>query len=302
MDPHVPLTGNPRPGYFHVVSLGLLIFLPVTLFMIAMSFMTFLFHSIPALCWLVVLACTALSLMFMMVRQARDGPKYWFNLGVICFMGVIVGTTAGLWNYERNMEKYWAYQGQRAYNGVGPTEPALRYLDAGKIVFTTDAEIDAANAYASVSGSTYCVAPIVKSGTAEERPPQFWAVGVDCCAEGKFTCDDAQDPTAHSGLVFLDDFALPDYEVVKFREATRAALVSRGLPRAQGGDALLVRWVKDVNAAHQQYWFSAADFVMVGLGVYTSFSVFAGFMVHFTSRRVPVKSRMEVRSFGAARY
>jgi len=302
MDAQAPLHGYPRPGYFHAASLGLLIFLPTALFMIALSFMTFLFYRVPALVWLVICVMLGLSLMFMVVRPARDGPKYWFNLGVVCFMAVCVGTTAGFLNYERNMDKYFAYQGQRAYDNVGPTEPALQHLDAGKIVFTTDAVVDVQNVYVSEAAKSYCVAPIVREDAAGKQSVQFWAAGLDCCQPGSnFTCDDAADSTAHAGLVYLDGLSYPEYDMGKFRDAAKATMDAKGLNGARPQDALFVKWVKDVDMAHQDYWYTAANFVVMGLCVFAIFATVVGFTIHFSARRVPAKSKIEARSYGGAR-
>lgn len=296
MDAQVPLAGHAaRPGgYFHMVSLGLLVFLPASLFMASLCFMTFLFKEIPSLVWVIISMCLGLSLLLMVVRQ-----KYWFNLGVVCFVAVVVGTGAGLWNYQKNMDKYWAYQGQRTYTDVPPTKPALQHLDAGKIVFTADSVIDEKRTSTLVSGRTYCVAPIVKRGAAGTQSLQYWAAGEDCCVRGSnFTCDDAADPAAHAGLVYLDDFALPDYDMGKFRAAAKAIIDARGLSGAKPEDAIFVRWVKDADAAHREYWFVATNFAIMGICVYTVFAVLAGFGIHFTSRRAPPKSKMEARYGG----
>jgi len=296
MDAKDPLAGHSaRPGgYFHVVSLGLLIFLPASLFMGSLCFMTFLFKEIPSLVWLSISMCLGLSLLLMVVRQ-----KYWFNLGVVCFMAILVGTAAGLWNYQKNMDKYWAYQGQRTYTGVPSTAPAVQRLDAGKIVFTSDSVINNKLTSTLVSGRTYCVAPIVTRGATGTQSLQYWAAGADCCEKGKnFTCDDAADPTAHAGLVYLDDFALPDYDMDKIRAAAKAIIEAQGLSGAKPEDAIFVRWVKDADAAHREYWMVATNFAIVGICVYTVFAVIAGFSIHFTSRRAPPKSKMEARYGG----
>lgn len=296
MDAQVPLAGHSaRPGgYFHMVSLGLLVFLPASLFMASLCFMTFLFKEIPSLVWLSVSMCLGLSLLLMVVRQ-----KYWFNLGVVCFMAVIVGTAAGLWNYQKNMDKYWAYQGQRTYTDVSPWSPALQRLDAGKIVFTADSVIDETRTSTLTRDRTYCVAPIVAKGAAGTQSLQYWAAGVDCCVQhSNFTCDDAADRTAHAGLVYLNDFAIPDYDMDKFRVAAKAIIEAQGLKGAKPDDAIFVMWVKDADAAHREHWYVATNFAIIGICVYTVFAVFAGFGIHFTSRRVPQKSKMEARYGG----
>lgn len=301
MDAQVPLIGGQRPGYFHTVSLGLLIFLPATFFVIVIGFMTFLFQKVPALVWIVICLCLALSMMFMVLRQQREGPKYWFNLGLVCATAVIAGTVAGLWNYNKSMNKYWAYEGQRTYQNVAAAEPALQHLDAGKLVFIKNTMLDQSKSFAWMSGSAYCVAPVVAKGPSMgQHSVQYWAAGTDCCDKGsKFSCDDAADPNAHAGLVYLDDVLLPDYDLGKFRQAAAAALAAQtDLQGTSPEDALFVRWVKDVDAAQRDYWYYAASFVIIAVCFHTLFSVLVGFIIHFTSRRSIAKSKMEARSFG----
>merc|ERR1719408_354660 len=53
--------------------------------------------------------------------------------------------------------------------------------------------------------STACVAPIWRAGEAPQGAVNFFAAGLDCCSEEEgFHCDDAKDPTAHSGHALQD--------------------------------------------------------------------------------------------------
>ena len=98
-----------RPISYHVRSLSLLIFLPFLMFtsLVALSSFTF---RIPGLTWGLAMVYLAICLLFMVVRQSRDGPRFWFHAGGLCFMATALGCTCGLWNYSRNTYKYWAYE------------------------------------------------------------------------------------------------------------------------------------------------------------------------------------------------
>lgn len=268
------------------MSLGLLVFLPTTIFTVIMLFVTFFFHSLQPLVWVVVTLCVGLSVMFMVVRHSRDGPKYWFNLGALCFIAAVCGTFIGLWNYQRNMLVFYAYDGQRQYNNVLPGDPALQHLDAGQLYFSPDAHVDMTYVQTHTSaGVTYCVAPVV--GQASQDYVEYWAAGENCCTGGHFTCGEASNSQIHAGLVYLDDESLPDNNRAKFKKAADKAQ-SVGVLASK--DAFFVQWADPVQAK-RQYWNYGVGYMAVSLIVYLVISVVVGLAVHFF--RSPFRSNKD---------
>jgi hypothetical protein len=291
-----------RPTYFHTMSLGLPIFLPIAIFTLISCLISLQFQSLEALCWIVVAICIGVSVMFMVVRQSREGPKYWFNLGALCFLATVFGFALGMWNYHGYMVSYRAYGGQREYTDVEPSAPALQYLDAGQIVFRQDARLDLNRviAYEAVGRPTVCLAPVV-AGDARPSTIDFWAAGTNCCLVGSepfvgrnFTCGDALNSEARAGLVMFDDLHshLPEY-----RTAARDGRGTHGLTSAQ--DAIFLEWTAKPAEALNHYYFRGVHCLVAGIVIYFVLSMVGGFMLHFIRRMPsrPMKEKLTARAY-----
>lgn len=287
-------TAQARPIYFHTMSLGLLIFLPIACFTMLAVFITLLFHRLAILCWIFVVLSVGMSIMFMVVRQSREGPKYWFNLGAVCFVATCFGFALGLWNYHRNMIIYWAYDGQREYSNVLPTTPAVQYLDAGQMSFSAGTVLDLDRVityHTGTGGATYCLAPVVsgpaQSSSRQQTVIEFWAAGLNCCEVNNFHCGPLE---ARGGLVHLSDPSLPDNHLTDFRQAALVGSAAHGLTSSE--DALFLQWTPDPAQAQATYYRSGITVMASGIVIYSVISVVAGFMLHFI-RRLPSRSVMK---------
>ena len=69
-----------RPLGYHVRSLGLLMFLPFLMFTSLTALSSFTFRM-PGLTWALAMFYLGIALLFMVVRQSRDGPRFWFHAG-----------------------------------------------------------------------------------------------------------------------------------------------------------------------------------------------------------------------------
>jgi len=290
-----PPAAPPRPTYFHTVSLGLLVFMPSFMFgMITLS-LALLYYRLPSTCWTFTVICVGISVMFMVARPVRDGPRYWFNLGCLCLLATAASNGVGFWNFYRHFSLYWSYEGQRSYMNASPSDPALLYLDAGKIAFSLDAHVEPALSYGIVDGDRFCVAPIVGKGPATTI--EFWAAGVNCCgSDGKgFSCDEAFNKHARSGLVYLDYGPRSEY-LKQFRTAAREAGTAHSAPPSK--DAIFVAWVEDPDAAQLWFWSSGMAFLVGGSLAYMAFSLVVGLMLHFGPRaQSPMsKNKLEYRT------
>merc|ERR550537_821201 len=157
------------------------------------------------------------------------------------------------------MFPYYAYDENRSYSNVLPTEPAEAHADAGKIKFSHTARVDTTRAMGYKAGSVYCVAPILDD-TQLDRV-EYWAAGIDCCpSRGDFNCDDAWNPKAKSGVVILDSNALIPTKHDFYMKAAKEAEAAYQLSSAE--EPLFVRWVADPQGIQDDYWRAGVGFLV----------------------------------------
>lgn len=252
----------------------MLIIPPFTMFVVVNTMFTFVYSQNQLIVWVTVGGCAGMGFLMLLLPNKRpEGPLFYLQLGLLCVIAVGVGSIVGYFNWHRNMSHYDAYDGQRIYHNVIPSESALAHLDAGKIYFTADAKPDLTKAVGYKGGSRYCVAPIVDSRAHTQKSGEFFAAGVDCCqARGGFTCGASGDYKAHSGLVYLDDDL-----VAKFRKAAEQTASAFGTVVSK--DAIFVDWVKDPNKAGNVLLNSGITFFVMTIVVYLTLSIIAGFWV-----------------------
>lgn len=277
--------GHQRPDNFHRMSIAIMTVLPVTTFALVSVAFPFLHHNSASAAWLVVAGCVCLALLFMAVQHRRtDGPKYWFNIGMLCLVATLIGASMGLWNYDRSIYKYWAYDGQSSYKGVHPDADALLYLDAGKLLFTGDAKLDLTRAIGAKRGKhTVCLAPIVSGlDTSNATQVQFFATGTDCCSSGSFDCIGVGS-NPHGGLVRLEDPLFSNNDVHLFRSVMRKAAQAHGINAAQ--DALFLQWAGDLDAEQAIYWQNGMRFLLISILVFAAYSFGVAVFMHFSTGR-----------------
>mmetsp|Transcript_13199 Transcript_13199/g.24386 ORF Transcript_13199/g.24386 Transcript_13199/m.24386 type:complete len:300 (+) Transcript_13199:130-1029(+) len=226
---------------------------PAAVFAVIVGLYTFLNHDSPVLVTLTIVALTGVSCGLWFWRSTSyGGPMFGRLLGGSCLLAIAIGLMSGRFNFQRNVAPYWAYEGQREYANVVPTEPALLHMDAGVMGFSSDSHVDVQKAVGYHNGHTYCVAPIVTSDA--QTLIEYWAVGVDCCKlRGSFTCDDVGDPNVHGGLVMLDAAMRK-----QFAKAAREASATLGV--SSSSDALFVQWVSSPSQAARHHWRAALMF------------------------------------------
>lgn len=280
-----------RPLSYHARSLGLLVFLPFLMFSSLLALSTFTFQLFPGLTWAVAMLYLGVSLLFMVVRQSRDGPRFWFHAGSLCCVATVLACTCGLWTSKKTCALYWAYEGQRSYDGLAATDSATSFLDAGKITFRDDVVVDFDHATAHrEGGNLLCVAPLVGKSSGSGGPIQFWAAGRSCCDEA-FNCGDAR-RGVKGGLVFLEDALFSDILVDQLRAAAKAAETQHGLRGSE--DALFVFLSATPNQVQKQYWTNGVVFVVCASFVYFVLCVLIGFGLHCIPRSKP---KLEMRRF-----
>mmetsp|Transcript_87644 Transcript_87644/g.203889 ORF Transcript_87644/g.203889 Transcript_87644/m.203889 type:complete len:294 (-) Transcript_87644:78-959(-) len=281
-----------RPQNFHIKSLGLLILLPVLIFVLISFLMVFVSHTAQVVIWIVVAFCFFISFVFMITRKVhtRDGPNFWVNVGGLCALATIASTGAGIFNCRTNISHFWAYKGQRSYTNVLPSEPALSHLDGGTFIFSEDARVETTSFGFLHTGRYFCVAPIV--GSAQQATVEYWAAGLDCCNERNFSCHLSASTSAHAGIVYLDDEQFVRHEISNFRRAAKSAADHAGV--SGSSDALFVKWVEDPEQTMRAFWNRGVRFLVSSILVHVGFSMVAGTALH-CCRWVPLKSKVEDR-------
>lgn len=193
-----------------------------------------IYHFEPMTVWLVILASlvTCMSMIQHDPQLEKTQSGLWDSSMVhLCLVAIVLATVFGSVAYRSFYSRYWLSHNSHAYANVLPSEAAGPYADAGKLIFSEDARLVVSKALGYKEGSVYCVAPIQDDS---DSTVQFWAAGLDCCgARGSFSCDDAWDIKAHSGVVLMPE---PGYV-----QAVHQAQAAFGLEAVK--QPVFVRWV-----------------------------------------------------------
>jgi hypothetical protein len=211
------------------------------------------------------------------------GREWYAYLGSVCFIATLAGAILGYYCYHSFMFQYNSFEERRMYANVLASEPASTKVDAGKLVFSTDARVDISKSIGFKAGNFYCVAPILDEDM--DTRVEFWAAGVDCCSyRGDFSCDDAWDPKARSGAVIFEDSSeLVPSERAFFEKARKEAEAAYNM--ASSDDSIFVRWVKDPEAVQERYWKDATGYLTFTIAVYLVISIMFGVGLHYLSTR-----------------
>lgn len=278
---------------FHVASLAILILLPWLVFTTVTCLLTFAYHHFRVLVWVFIFLGAALSVLFIAVSSRNPrGPIYLF-LGVLCVFAVMVSTVVGLYNYHEFAIQFWVIEEGRAPVNVRADEPSAGHSDAGRLSFAEDAHVDTERAvgYRDSSGTIYCVAPVV--GSEDPDSVGYWAAGEDCCKQrADFTCDEALNPKARSGVVLIDRSPFVPSSREKFQKAAEESAGSFDLK--VGKHPIFLKWVTDTQTVQDEYWNRCLVFLIFACVVHLLISVVFGFVLHFSSGfRLPKGLQMQ---------
>lgn len=260
--PEVQYKGIPLP-----VLLWLGARLPFGAFVAILVLFTYTYHMAPILPWLMSFFCLAFATIVcwppkFLGTKKRDfwdwGPMYSWLLAI----GFAI--IFGLINYGI-IESWINTTFLREYKGVRPSTEPNAVMDAGILDFSQDAMLDtSSSAGYKFWFSTFCAAPIVDRNDPNGAPITFWAVGVGCCApRGGFTCDSAQDKTAHKGVP-LKTYNLGPEITSHYNHAIRMAASTNDLEVAK--ETVYVLWHKDPKAVgKERWWLCTVIFVVLTL-------------------------------------
>jgi len=247
---------------------------------------------------LVVLAALANYIGVVRYRMQRT-CRNWLILAVCLWAGLFVGLVLGNNYWWIGVAKYQEYRQMASYVNVDPSrDKGSSFMDSGAIYFKDRSNVDRTKAIAFRNGLTYCVAPVildpleaaVAGNVSDSRKtaagfvvPQagtldFWAVGTDCCGTTgtPFTCFDANNPFARSGLRVLDDTHIAMYQL-----AVQEWSATTGVPAKY---PLFFEWSLDPVMLEDKLKSVASNSILKFGFVYALGALFVSYSLHMLLR------------------
>lgn len=245
-----------------------LILVPWGIFLVECLLFLFLFHRARGFVLVVTFVGIVVSLIVIWIQQQRSTGGIPSILAFFCCIAFLASAFSGILTYHLCFEAYWVSADGHAYANILPSEPAAGYADASKLVFADEARVETSQAMGYKDGSVYCVAPILDDAPLENV--QFWAAGENCCAaRGSFSCDDAWNPNARSGMVIRSS----DHVRSEYMNAIRQAEAAFEITSAE--DPVFVTWVVDPEQLEIKMWAIGFGILVVAIVVHLVFSVIA---------------------------
>eukprot|EP00440_Ansanella_granifera_P040165 gb/GFBE01043564.1/.p1 GENE.gb/GFBE01043564.1/~~gb/GFBE01043564.1/.p1 ORF type:complete len:611 (+),score=115.89 gb/GFBE01043564.1/:1-1833(+) len=210
----------------------------------------------PALSILAVVTCAMITCAFIVFSRALP----WRMLAMTCFVMSVVGYALGSYDKAKYLYPYYFYMRSPSYSGVDPNSGPGSVADAGFVTFSQNALVDTTRSVGYVSGSTWCVAPVVSSDASNYAG--YWAVGKDCCRrQGLFQCGDATNETVRSGIVVQDASPILQDQIPQYQTAAEMAAETYGINMPR--NPVFVRWNDTPDANTDWYWNNAVNFAVV---------------------------------------
>lgn len=143
-------------------------------------------------------------------------PTWWRSSCLLMTIAVGSASFLGDYNYHKNMLPYYSYSALESYPQVDVGhELGVNLLDAGRVYFSSTAQILQEKSWHFKDGTLYCVAPIASTNGMAKDTYDFWAVGTNCCSEvaADFRCGEFSNARARAGLRLMDSATLPFYRL-----------------------------------------------------------------------------------------
>jgi len=208
------------------------LFIPWVMFLVVFSLASFYFHYVAPAVVFASNTAIVLGSFFYAYTSFKDPyarpersfyPTY---LAVAILTAVSLGWLLGDLNFWFNLQPAYNIEHLATYTNVNPSMHTMpngqvvptrgkRYQDAGKIYFEHNAKIDLNRSMSFKMGDLYCVAPIVDPNCKKNCGFDFWAVGMNCCAEdfADFRCGEFNNPSAKNGLRLMHDEQRPNFRL-----------------------------------------------------------------------------------------
>lgn len=267
-----------RRRRINCVPAMLSLFLPWVLFLVVYSVQSFYFHYVLPFCtWFFqvsVLLCVAFYGWgaYLNSRSGLHRDFYPVYLSVAFLAASVLGWLLGDLNFWFNMQPCYNIEHLATYNNVNPSQLTLRsgqklptrgkrYQDAGKVYFESNAVVDVNRSMSFKMGDLYCVAPIVDPNCKKNCGYDFWAVGLNCCAEdvADFRCGEYKNPVAKSGLRLMHDMQRPNFRL--------AVMEAEGVHKMVSTHPIFFYWLHDPvkEIAHMKHkGFKGFVILMIG--------------------------------------
>jgi len=231
------------------------LFLPWVLFLFVFSVTSFWIHyASPFTTFAINTSLVIGALGYAVVSHNSNGSPersfYPTYLSVAFLVAVSLGWLLGDLNFWFNMQPAFNIEQLATYNNVNPSQHTTsaghkvptkgkRYQDAGQIYFEHNAHLDLTRSMSFKMGDLYCVAPIVDPNCKNNCGYDFWAVGINCCAEdvADFRCGEYANPSAKSGLRLMHDEQRPNFRL--------AVLEAEGVHKMVSTHPIFVTWLHD---------------------------------------------------------
>jgi len=234
------------------------LFLPWVMFLVVFSMSSFAFHYTMPLVVLLFNGSVTLFCLFFAYTSFKadtmgvpaDRAFYPTYLSVAFLSAVTFGWLLGDINFWFHMQPCYNIEHLATYTNVDPSTSTMRsgqqvptrgkrYQDAGKVYFDHNAIVDVSRSMSFKMGDLYCVAPIVNPNCKKNCGYDFWAVGVNCCAEDTvdFRCGEYNNPSAKNGLRLMHDELRPNFRL--------AVLQAEGVHKITSTHPIFFYWLHD---------------------------------------------------------
>lgn len=232
------------------------LFLPWVMFLVVFSIASFYIHyTAPAtvvfLNTTIVVGCITYAYNSFKSPHPDPGRAFYPTYLAVAFLvAASLGWLMGDLNFWFNMHPAYNVEHLGSYQNVNPSQfktqsgqtvPATgkRYQDAGKVYFNHKAKLDLNRTMSFKMGDLYCVAPIVDPDCKGACGFDFWAVGINCCAEdvSDFRCGEWNNPAAKAGLRLMHDELRPNFRL--------AVLEAEGVHHIVSTHPVFFEWLHD---------------------------------------------------------
>jgi hypothetical protein len=235
----------------------LALFLPWIAFLVVYFVASFFLHYQAPFATFAVNACIVAAAFFYWRksyaawRKKEDQYDYYpAYISAAIFVAVLVGWVLGDYNFWKLMQPCYNVDHLASYTNVNPSTATMRsgmvvptrgkrYQDAGMVYFDHDSVLDLNKSMSFKNGDLYCVVPIVNKNCKKNCGYDFWAVGLNCCAEdiADFRCGEWNNGAAKSGLRLTHDEQRPNFRL--------AVMEAEGVHKVVSTHPLFFYWIHD---------------------------------------------------------
>lgn len=191
---------------------------------------------------------------------------FWYSFFVVASLAsLIVAVWFAQVNYVDNTSAYENLFKLAAASNLDPaTDSSVRFMDVGRVTFSNGSTVDTSKTIGFKNSDVYCVAPIVNSkSTVQPKTFDYWAIGLNCCSLGTFSCGAYDNPAARSGIRLLREDQRAFYKL-----AAEEAEVTYGVKMEH---PIFFYWVEDATEASQGFVVAATKYWLIASAAWACF-------------------------------